>query len=181
MKELSLVVRRALCLAVIGGLLAACSGQPAAQQADTASAPVVTADSEPQAVEIGPTAAAEQVQFNVSLRLPGAAELDAYLHDLVTPGSSSYQQYLAPEEFGARFGLSDARIAPIVAWLESGGLAAQLMPQRTSIAVSGSAGQVSDLLGVQLVDWENAAGTRYHVPVGEVAVPQSLEGDVPPS
>jgi kumamolisin len=177
MSERSTLLRRALCLAVIG-LLAACSGQPTARQATSADARVATAGSEPRAVEIGPTAAAEQVQFSLSLRLPGAAELDAYLHDLVTPGSRNYQHFLAPAEFGARFGLPDARIAPIVSWLESGGLAAQLMPQRTSIAVSGSAGQVSNLLGVRLVDWQNAAGKRYHVPVGQVAVPASLEGDV---
>lgn len=166
-------------LLVIASLtLSACSAQPAAQQASTTTATTVTADSEPRAVEIGPTAAGEQVQFSVSLRLPGAAELDAYLRDLITPGSSNYQQFLAPEEFGARFGLSNARIAPIVAWLRSGGLAAELMPQRTSIAVSGSAGQVSDLLGVELVDWESAAGKRYHVPVGDAAVPATFDGDV---
>ncbi len=171
------LLRRALCLAVIG-LLAACSGQPAAQQASTANAPVVAGASEPKAVEIGPTAAGEQVQFSVSLRLPGTAELDTYLHDLVTPGTSNYRQFLAPEEFGARFGLSDTRIAPILAWLANAGLAGDLMPQRTSIAVSGSAGQVSDLLGVKLVDWKNAAGKRYHVPVGDVTVPANLGDDV---
>lgn len=159
---------------VVAALLGACS----AHAAPTTQTPALLPESVPQATELGPTAAGEQVQFNVSLRLPGAAELDAYLHDLITPGSSNYRQFLEPEEFGARFGLSDARIAPIVAWLQSGGLTAQLMPQRTSIAVSGNAGQVSDLLGVKLVDRENAAGTRYHVPVGDVAVPQNLEGDV---
>jgi kumamolisin len=118
------------------------------------------------------------VQFTVSLRLPGAAELDRYLHDLATPGSSNYQHFLTPEEFGARFGLADGDIGRIVAWLQGGGLAAELMPQRTSIAVSGSAAQVGQLLGIGLVDWQNAAGTRYHVPVGEVAVPSNLDGDV---
>ena len=121
MTGLSPLLRRALGLLTIVALLTACSGQIASEQpvAPISSAAV---DSTIGAVptELGPTADNERVQFNVSLRLPGAAELDAYLHDLVTPDSSSYQQYLAPEEFGARFGLSDARIAPIVAWLESG-------------------------------------------------------------
>jgi len=176
----SALPRRMFGLLAICGLLAACSGQPAARQASSTvvTSTTPTLNSAAAATELGPTPAGEGIQFTVSLRLPGAAELDAYLHDLITPGSSSYQQFLAPEEFGARFGLSQARIAPIVAWLESGGLAARLMPQRTSIAVSGSAGQVSNLLGVELVDWENAAGRRYHVPVGEVAVPANLNGDV---
>ena len=165
-------------LIVLALLAVGCSAQPIAQQASTTDSRVPVAQSEPQATEIGPTSPDESVQFSVSLRLPGAAELDAYMHDLITPGSANYQQFLAPEQFGARFGLSDARIAPILAWLENGGLAADLMPQRTSIAVSGKAGQVTDLLGVKLVDWQNAAGRRYHVPVGNVAVPAKLGGDV---
>jgi kumamolisin len=135
-------------------------------------------ESQAAATEIGPTSDTEQVQFSVSLRLPGEADLDAYLRDLVTPGSASYQEFLAPQEFGARFGLSDAQVAPILSWLTSGGLTTDLMPQRTSIAVSGSAGQVTDLLGIELVDWESAAGKRYHVPVGNIALPPNLDGDV---
>src|SRR5512141_1796823 len=177
MTELSLLLRRALCLLAIGGLLAACSGQPATRQPEPVTSPAaVSAATQP--TELGPTADDEQVQFTVSLRLPGAADLDKYLRGLITPGSSSYQRYLAPAEFGARFGLSDERVAAIVAWLQGGGLDVETMPQRTSLAVSGTAGQVRDVLGVDLVDWRNAAGRRYHVPVGEVVVPGSLGDDV---
>jgi kumamolisin len=131
-----------------------------------------------QPTELGQTPPDQRVQFMVSLRLPGAADLDVYLHGLVTPGSASYQHYLTPAQFGARFGLSDVRVAAIVTWLEKGGLTVDVMPQRTSLAVSGTAGQVRALLGVDLIDWQSADGARYHVPVGEVAVPASLEDDV---
>jgi kumamolisin len=167
-------------LIVIAALaLSGCSAQPSAPHATArVDTPSAVSASEPTATQVGPTATDEAVQFSISLRLPGEAELDAYLHDLVTPGSSNYQRFLTPEDFGARFGLPDARIAPIVAWLESGGLTTSLVPQRTSIAVSGSAGQVSELLGVNLVDWENADGKRYHVPVGDPRVPASIGTDV---
>jgi kumamolisin len=162
---------------VIAALLVACSGQPAAQQATTVES-AATDTSEAAPTKLGPTAADEQVQFSVSLHLPGAADLERYLHGLVTPGSSNYQQFLTPAQFGARFGLSDAHIAPILTWLQNAGLAAELMPQRTSIAVSGRAAAVQALLGVRLVDWQNAAGVRYHVPIGQTIVPDALSADV---
>jgi kumamolisin len=120
----------------------------------------------------------ERVQFSISLRLPGVAEMKTYLEGLATPGSANYGEYLPAAEFGRRFGLSDEQIAPIVAWLESGGFAVELLPQRTSLAVSGSVGQVRALLGVSLVDRFTATGQRYHVPSGEVQLPKAIAADV---
>jgi len=155
---------RALRVVVVACLLAACASQAAAPASREGG--------------LGATADSEQVQFTVSLRLPGAAAMEAYLAGLATPGSDIYGHYLRAEEFGARFGLSDAEIAPIVGWLESGGFAVELLPQRTSLAVSGSAAQVRSLLGVRLVDRVNVDGRRYHVPLGEVQVPGALAADV---
>ena len=178
MTELSLLLRRAICFLAVVAVLAACTGQPATQSIPPTSTSAVDSAAQEPPTELGPTADNEVVRFTVSLRLPGAAELDRYLRGLVTPGSSSYQHYLQPAEFGARFGLSDARVAAIVAWLETGGLSVDVMPQRTSLAVAGTAAQVRALLGVDLVDWQNAAGRRYHVPTGEAAVPENLGSDV---
>jgi len=155
-------------LAIAALLVVACGAQTAPNPAPSDQRPT----------ELGPTADHETVQFSVSLRLPGADELDGYLRGLTTPGSPFYRQYLRPAEFGTRFGLSDEQIAPIVDWLETGGFEVAVLPQRTSLAVSGTAGQVGQLFGVDLVDWRNAAGERYHVPAGEVQLPAALDGDV---
>ena len=159
------------------------SNPPAGQQQAASAAPSVEssqpgADASAAPVDLGPTPANEQVNFNVSLRLPGQADLDAYLAGLSQPGSASYHQYLTPAQFGARFGLSDAAVAQVVAWLNAGGLSAQAMPQKTSIAVSGTAAQVNSLLGVKLVDRLNADGVRYHEPAGAPTVPSALRDDV---
>ncbi|HLB43821.1 MAG TPA: S53 family peptidase [Candidatus Limnocylindrales bacterium] len=179
MTELSLLLRRAICFLAVVAVLAACTGQTASQQPV---APVSSTAADSTAgelpTELGPTPPDQRVQFTVSLRLPGAAELDRYLRGLVTPGSSAYQHYLQPAEFGSRFGLSDARVAAVVEWVEKGGLQVDVMPQRTSLAVAGTAAQVRAVLGVDLVDWQNAAGQRYHVPTGEAAVPENLGNDV---
>jgi kumamolisin len=166
---------RLLRVLVVGCLLAGCAYQQQSSAPGVNSQPLV---SEVQDTEVGPTADNEQLQFTVSLRLPGATEMEAYLAGLATPGSATYRKFLAPAEFGSRFGLSDAQIAPIVGWLETGGLAVELLPQRTSLAVSGSAAQVRSVLGVKLVDRLNAAGQRFHVPLGDAQVPGAIAGDV---
>ena len=162
-----------LCSAVL--VVAACG--TARQQAAVSSSPA-SADASAVPVDLGPTRSDEQVAFNVSLNLPGQADLDSYLSGLSQPGSASYRQFLSPAQFGARFGLSDAAIARVVGWLTTGGLTAQPVPQKTSIAVSGTAAQVNRLLGVTLVDRQTTDGVRYHVPLGTPAVPAALSSDV---
>ncbi len=129
-------------------------------------------------MDLGSTPDEEIVRFTVSLNLPGAADLDRYLAGLNQPGSQSYRQYLKPADFGARFGLSDEDLSGVVAWLEQGGLTAEAMPQRTSLAVSGPAGRVRELFGIDLVDRATAEGVRYHVPIGDPLVPEDLRANV---
>jgi kumamolisin len=159
-------------------LFAACAATPADERPTATDSDLSGLTALSQPTQLGPTADGEAVQFSVSLRLPGADELDAYLRGLTTPGAPSYRQYLRPAEFGTRFGLTDAQIAPIVDWLETGGFEVAVLPQRTSLAVNGTAGQVRQLLGVGLVDWQGANGQRYHAPAGEVQVPGALRTDV---
>ncbi len=151
---------------------------PADQKPPAAGAASAAPGAAAAPVEIGATPADELVRFTVSLRLPGAAELDRYLAELTQPGSPSYRKYLRPEEFGARFGLADVQLRPILDWLEAGGLSAEAAPQRTSLAVAGSAGDVRRLFGIDLIDYEGQDGARYHVPVGEPRIPAELSGDV---
>ena len=121
-------------------------------------------DSPPR--EIGPTAGDENVQFNVSLNLPGAMDLAEFLDGLSNPSSSNYHQFLTAAEFGERFGLPQEAVGRVVAWLESGGLEASVVPQRTSVAVTGSAEQVNRLLGIQLVDWQELEGRPLPPTIG---------------
>ena len=144
-------------------------GAPATRLLETPSQP---------ASDLGPTAADEQVQFTVSLRLPGAAALDEYLAGLTSPGSRYYRQYLRPAEFGARFGLDDEQLGRVVAWLEQGDLDVAASPQRTSLAVSGRVAEVNRLLDITLVDRQNPSGDRFHRPVGQPRVPHDVSADV---
>jgi hypothetical protein len=58
--------------------------------------------------------------------------------------SSSYHQWLTPEEFGKQFGPSDSDIATITAWLQSHGFQVGTTKGRTVLEFSGSASQVRE-------------------------------------
>src|SRR5271154_3528357 len=49
------------------------------------------------------------------------ADLNQLLAAQLNPNSPSYHQWLTPEQFGARFGLSSGDIAKVSAWLASQG------------------------------------------------------------
>src|SRR5262249_43244716 len=49
------------------------------------------------------------------------AELEQLLEEQRDPDSSNYQNWLTPEQFADRFGLSRADMDKVVAWLESSG------------------------------------------------------------
>jgi subtilase family serine protease len=97
--------------------------------------------------DLGPVAD-DLVLEHVQLQLQRAPEdersvarfVDA-LHD---PASPQYQHWLSPAAFGARFGLAQADIDRVTAWLGADGLRVNLVyPSRMVIDFSGTAGQVA--------------------------------------
>jgi trimeric autotransporter adhesin len=97
------------------------------------------------------------------------AALETYLQALQDPTQTAYRQWLTPEEFGERFGVSDADLATIEAWLRSHGFTvARVAASRMAIEFSGTAGQVRSAFHTSihryLVDgephWANASDPR---------------------
>src|SRR6188508_3856631 len=167
--------RRAMAAILCGLLVAGCSAQLTPQQGDVlirAQAP--TAEPETGPTRVGPTALDEHVDFTLSLNLRDQRGLDTFLAGLNDPTSSHYQRFLSAADFGERFGLSKKTVDRVVGWLESAGLEAASVPQRTSIAVSGTVAAVNAAFGVTLIDWTRSDGERYHEPDDAPAVPSDL-------
>src|SRR3981081_3556653 len=59
------------------------------------------------------------LRFNMSAAQQ--ADLTQLLLDLQDPSSPSYHQWLTPQQFGARFGLSSADLAKVSGWLAGKG------------------------------------------------------------
>ncbi len=72
------------------------------------------------------------------------ADLDQFLLDQQNPSSPSYHQWLTPEQYADRFGLSAGDHSKIVSWLTAEGLTVQDTSRgRNFIAFGGNAGKVS--------------------------------------
>jgi uncharacterized protein (TIGR03437 family) len=106
------------------------------------------------------------------------ADLDQLLTDQQNPSSPSFHQWLTPEEFGGRFGLTPSDHSKIVTWLTSEGFTVKESGRaRNWVAFSGTAGQASAALHTEihrfLVD-----GEGHFANTGEPAVPEALAGVV---
>ncbi|QHS51311.1 protease pro-enzyme activation domain-containing protein [Edaphobacter sp. 12200R-103] len=71
------------------------------------------------------------------------ADLTQLLQDQQNPASPHYHQWLTPQQYGARFGLTDADLQKVQAWLTSRGMKiVEVAPSRNYVTVSGSFRQV---------------------------------------
>ena len=90
------------------------------------------------------------------------AELDKLLAAQQTEGSASYRQWLTPEEYAQRFGVSEADISKITQWLDGQGLKVLSVARaRNSIAVSGMAAQVEAAFQTEIHTYLVNGETHY--------------------
>ena len=111
------------------------------------------------------------------------AELEKLLADQQTPGSPNYHHWLTPEEYGQRFGVSDADIGKITQWLQEQGLQVVSVARgRNWIAASGTAAQVEAAFQTEihsyLVDGEThfANASEPSVPAAFGSVVKGIRG-----
>jgi subtilase family serine protease len=93
----------------------------------------------------------ESMSLRFSMTPAQQADLTQLLADQLNPASPSYHQWLTPEQFGARFGLSSADLAKVSAWLTSQGFAiTDTARSSNSITFSGTVAQVQQAFGTSL-------------------------------
>ncbi len=73
--------------------------------------------------------------------------LDTLLAEQQDPHSPNYRKWLTPEQYAARFGMSDSDLAKVSAWLKSQGLSGgRILPRPHPVFFSGTAAQVEAAL-----------------------------------
>jgi hypothetical protein len=93
----------------------------------------------------------ESLMLRFSVTDAQQADLNQLLSAQLDPSSPSYHQWLTPEQFGARFGLSSDDIAKVSAWLTSQGFAiTEVARSSTYISFSGSVGQAEQAFGTSI-------------------------------
>jgi subtilase family serine protease len=102
------------------------------------------------------------------------ADLDNLIQRQQQPTAPEYHQWLAPKEFGARFGASPEDIAKITAWLESHGFQVRSVLNNASmIGFAATAGQVRNTFHTEL-HYFNIRGGQYLANVKDPQIPAAL-------
>lgn len=105
-------------------------------------------------------------------------DLEKFVEAQRDPASPDYQNWLTPEQYGERFGLSDNDLANISSWLQSRGFVIeQVARARNWISFNGTAGQIARALRTELHHVE-VDGESHFANASEAWIPASLTGIV---
>jgi hypothetical protein len=106
------------------------------------------------------------------------ADLEHFLEEQRNPSSVDYRNWLAPEQYGERFGLSENDLALISSWLQSSGFAVeQVARARNWISFNGTAAQIERAFHTELHRIV-IEGQDHIANVSEPLIPASLDGIV---
>lgn len=101
-------------------------------------------------------------------------ELAAYLQSVQDPKSPQFRAFLTPQEFGARFGISDVDLGKVEGWLKNSGFrVAGVNKGRSAIEFSGSVSQVETAFHVS-IDTFDIAGTSHLANTSDPQIPAAL-------
>ncbi|MGA2644671.1 MAG: protease pro-enzyme activation domain-containing protein, partial [Candidatus Sulfotelmatobacter sp.] len=106
------------------------------------------------------------------------AALQKLLADQQNPKSAKFHQWLSPEQYAERFGLSTNDIDKITAWLESQGFkVVHVARGRDSLAFSGNAAQAQSVFRTQIHRYEVDGKTHFANSTSPL-IPAALSGIV---
>ncbi|WP_158942930.1 protease pro-enzyme activation domain-containing protein [Granulicella sp. S190] len=107
-----------------------------------------------RAVDLGAAPAGkklESMSLQFSMTPAQQADLSQLLTAQLNPASANYHQWLTPEQFGARFGLSSADLGKVSAWLTSQGFTITGTARSSNyITFSGSVAQAQRAFGTSI-------------------------------
>jgi hypothetical protein len=108
---------------------------------------------------------------------PSAAQSEAlreYLGDLQNPNSQNYHKWLTPQTYGASFGISDADLEKVEAWLQSEGFTVNSVPaSRNMITFSGTFGQVTQAFHTSIHSYL-INGVKHYSNASDPSIPAAL-------
>jgi hypothetical protein len=124
--------------------------------------------------DLGPVAADQQMQVVVPLQHDDAA-VAAYEASLNDPSSASYEQWLTPDQFQAKFDAPAANVATVRNFVTRDGLQLYNTAGLGDLTLaSGTASQVEQTFGVALHNYVASDGTHFYANVNGPLVPAGV-------
>ena len=103
-----------------------------------------------------------------------AAALDQLLTSQITAGSSSYHQWLTPEQYAASYGATDDQLTTITTWAQSQGLTVSTISAgKTRMTLTGSVDAVQRAFATTLHSYAISGQARF-APATTPSVPLSV-------
>ena len=131
------------------------------------------------ATDAGPVEASFVLPAITMLLKPSAtqqADLNQLLAAQRDPASPGYRQWLTPEQYADRFGVSAGDLAKIAAWLEAQGFTVGYTARaRNFISFSGTAQQVANAFGTQIHTYSGNGAVHYSN-AADPSIPAALDG-----
>jgi len=124
---------------------------------------------------LGSLPGGQLLQLSVVLPPSRASQLQVLLHDLYTPGSPSYHQWLPHGQFSREFGPTASQLDAVQSWLHGVGLT-QTSVSDFSIQVTGTASQIASALGTSFERYRTPSGHEGYEAQQVPRVPVSLAG-----
>ena len=116
----------------------------------------------------------ETLVLNTSLSSAQGKDLETLLQALQNPGSLQYHKWLTQEQFGARFGLTEADLQRVTGWLTAQRLTVKRVARsRNAIYFSGTAGQVESAFRTQLHSYQ-LGGKQHYANATELGLPSEI-------
>jgi len=120
----------------------------------------------------------ESLSVRFNLTAAQQADLTQLLAAQLNPSSPSYHQWLTPEQYGARFGLSSADLAKVSAWLASEGFTITgTARSSTFITFSGTVAQAQQAFGTSIHSL-SYRGEQHISNITEPVLPAGIAGVV---
>ena len=102
------------------------------------------------------------------------AGLKALIAAQQNPASSSYHQWLTPDQFAASFGMADADLSKVESWLQEQGFTIDSIARsKNAIHFSGSARQVEQAFSTEMHNY-TINGTHHFAPSTDLSVPAAF-------
>lgn len=120
----------------------------------------------------------DRVIAGITLVFNRSASQEAELQDLLSQQqdktSPQYHQWLSPEIFGRRFGMTDGDLQTTADWLAASGFQAMsVSPSRDRITFTGTASQVEVAFGTELHRYQGE-GDEHFAPSSDLTLPSAL-------
>ena len=132
-------------------------------------------------VDQGPVDPSMDLPYVTLVLKPSAsqqADLDRLLAQQQDPSSPNFHRWLTPEQYADRFGVSQADIDKMVAWLGQRRLTVKSIARgRNAIAFGGAAGQIGSAFGVEIHRYQ-VGGEPHYANATDPAIPVAFQGVV---